>query len=99
MSSSIPSTCSKKNHNERASTFSIDLSHYDALASRPCPVPDDLIEKVKNGIKKHLSPSGELLNLYVWGSRFYLNHTSNSDYDLVAIVTGTPYKCNFQQEL
>lgn len=55
-----------------------------------CPVSPELIERVKRGVAKHLSADGELLNLYIWGSRFYRNASTKSDYDLVAIVTGTP---------
>jgi hypothetical protein len=75
--------------------YAVDFSRYDRLFNRPMPVPPDVIEKVRFGIAKHLSPGGELLNLYVWGSRFYMNHTTKSDYDLVAIVTGTFVSVNF----
>lgn len=68
--------------------FTIDFSPYMGRMNAPVLVPQEIVEKVRSAVKTHLSADGELLNLYVWGSRFYMNHSTRSDYDLVAIVTG-----------
>lgn len=52
------------------------------------PVPAEVIEKIRQVVQGRLAPGGQILNMYQWGSRFYLNSTSDSDYDIIAIVTG-----------
>jgi hypothetical protein len=99
MSSTLPhrSTSSSSAQNGYGGTISIDWSRCEQHARRPSPVPAEVIEKVRHGVPAHLSPEGKLLNLYIWGSRFYMNHSTNSDYDLVAIVTGTLAKARLSK--
>jgi hypothetical protein len=40
-------------------------------------------------IKRSIHPDGKILNLYVWGSRYFgVPHCSSSDWDFLAIVEG-----------
>lgn len=77
--------------------FPHDLANSKPTSDGGCSIPSDVIERVKQSVAKHLSPEGEILNLYIWGSRFYRNASNKSDYDLIAIVTGTPEKSSFYQ--
>lgn len=91
MTTPSPST---SNHHELYSrvcgfVYPRSLPTTTPIKDRECPIPHELVQRVKAGVAKHLSAHGKILNLYIWGSRFYRNASTNSDYDLVAIVTGT----------
>lgn len=82
-----PSTASKPSYG-KSLCFPPTFTDFDRYALQPVPVPAEVVQQVRERVAKALAPGGQLLNLYVWGSRFYLNASTNSDYDLVAIVTG-----------
>jgi len=48
--------------------------------------PPNIIDKAKLLVAQHIT--GELLNLYAWGSRWYGIYTEASDWDFLAVVTG-----------
>lgn len=96
MSTAVPST---SQHNDLYSNVCGFIYPSDEVVNacrkegdEPCPIEAEIVEKAVEGIKKHLSADGRVLNLYMWGSRFYKNSKKESDYDLVAIVTGTRAK-------
>lgn len=51
-------------------------------------VDPEIFDLAISSVKKVIT--GEILNIYAWGSRVFNNHTTNSDWDFMVIVTGMP---------